>query len=122
MTFPSNRTKRYEHSLGTMELASNMLYSSLVNADKKTQDKLFEHLKKYIDIICKNMLSREANIIFPELSNIISSLNDTYKAQHPNGDKLISIHSLKDDYSFTDPALERFQWYAVQLIFFLRFL
>lgn len=26
MTFPSNRTKRYEHSLGTMELASSMLF------------------------------------------------------------------------------------------------
>ena len=27
MTYPSNRTKRYEHSLGTMELAGQMFYA-----------------------------------------------------------------------------------------------
>ena len=32
MAFPSNRTKRYEHSLGTMELASSMLFSAISNA------------------------------------------------------------------------------------------
>ena len=32
MTFPSNRTKRYELSLGTMELAGRMFYSAVTNA------------------------------------------------------------------------------------------
>ena len=45
MTFPSNRTKRYEHSLGTMELASSMLFSAVSNADQKTRDELFKKLK-----------------------------------------------------------------------------
>ena len=31
MTFPSNRTKRYEHSLGTIEIASNMMLSTVSN-------------------------------------------------------------------------------------------
>lgn len=42
MTFPSNRTKRYEHSLGTMELASSMLFSSISNADQSTRNILFK--------------------------------------------------------------------------------
>lgn len=37
MAFPSNRTKRYEHSLGTMELASSMLFSAISNADTPTR-------------------------------------------------------------------------------------
>ena len=47
MTFPSNRTKRYEHSLGTMALASRMFYSSVINADKPTRSILFKKLKNY---------------------------------------------------------------------------
>ena len=33
MTYPSNRTKRYEHSIGTMEIASSMIYSAISNAN-----------------------------------------------------------------------------------------
>ena len=49
MTYPSNRTKRYEHSLGTMELASTMLYTSVLNASPETKAKLFEKLEAYLD-------------------------------------------------------------------------
>ncbi len=47
MTFPSNRTKRYEHSLGTMELASTMLFSSVSNASVKTRRMLFKKLNNF---------------------------------------------------------------------------
>ena len=47
MTFPSNRTKRYEHSVGTMEVASSMLFSAVSNADNATTNELFRYLKKY---------------------------------------------------------------------------
>lgn len=40
MTFPSNRTKRYEHSLGTMELAGQMFYSAITNATTKDRKDL----------------------------------------------------------------------------------
>lgn len=33
-TFPSNKTSRFEHSLGTMHLAGQMFYYSVLNADK----------------------------------------------------------------------------------------
>ena len=44
LTFPSNRTKRYEHSLGTMALASELLFSSITNADAKVRAAFFEQL------------------------------------------------------------------------------
>ena len=47
MTFPSNRTKRYEHSLGTMEVASSMLYSAVSNASVDTKKELFKYLRSY---------------------------------------------------------------------------
>jgi hypothetical protein len=34
MTFPSNRTKRFEHSLGTMDIAGKMIFHSFMNANK----------------------------------------------------------------------------------------
>ena len=37
-TFPSNRTKRFEHSLGTMKLASDWLLMALKNTDDNTVD------------------------------------------------------------------------------------
>lgn len=44
LTFPSNRTKRYEHSLGTMALASEMLFSSITNASPDVRHAFFEQL------------------------------------------------------------------------------
>ena len=41
LTFPSNRTKRFEHSIGCMYLASEMFYYSLLNASEKDLDVFF---------------------------------------------------------------------------------
>ena len=35
LTFPTNRTKRFEHSLGTMKLCSDMLYHATLNTNEK---------------------------------------------------------------------------------------
>ena len=43
LTFPTNRTKRYEHSIGTMKLCSDMFFQSLLN----TTDSM---LKEFFDI------------------------------------------------------------------------
>lgn len=52
LTFPSNRTKRYEHSLGTMDLTGKIFYSAVTNTSPK--DKLFllkELLKQFETIL-----------------------------------------------------------------------
>ncbi len=38
LTFPSNRTKRFEHSLGSMHLAGEIFFYSMVNADEEARD------------------------------------------------------------------------------------
>lgn len=50
--YPCNRTKRYEHSLGTMSVASEMLFSAVSRAEKDVQEQLFSDLlEKYRKII-----------------------------------------------------------------------
>ncbi len=74
LTFPSNRTKRFEHSLGTMKIASDMFYRSILNTSPETlesfyskfEDKIFEvidSIKKDTNL-CENKLGGQT----PKLS------------------------------------------------------
>lgn len=60
LTFPCNRTKRYEHSLGTMHLAGNLFFSAITNADEEVKNDFFKESKEKIDLIisdfCKGNL------------------------------------------------------------------
>lgn len=56
MTFPSNRTKRYEHSIGTMHLAGEIFFSAISNAEKETKEKLLKALKKILTSILLRIL------------------------------------------------------------------
>lgn len=42
LTFPSNRTKRFEHSIGTMKLCSDMFFQSLLNTTDSMLGEFFE--------------------------------------------------------------------------------
>lgn len=42
LTFPTNRTKRFEHSIGTMKLCSDMLFSSILNASEKNLEMFYK--------------------------------------------------------------------------------
>lgn len=55
MTFPSNRTKRYEHSLGTMELASRMFFSAVANADICDRNGLLSQLYDHVCLIANKV-------------------------------------------------------------------
>lgn len=52
LTFPSNRTKRFEHSLGTMKLCSDMFYFSLLNSNKNDLNNFIKSFEKDIDLDC----------------------------------------------------------------------
>lgn len=52
LTFPSNRTKRFEHSIGTMKLCSDMFYFSILNSDKQTLESFYKHYES----ICKSII------------------------------------------------------------------
>lgn len=79
LTFPSNRTKRFEHSLGTMFLSSKILFYSFSNANDKDLSKFFNVFKLYLDKVFKNVqketeynhkLAKEFKRISKEKDNI----------------------------------------------------
>lgn len=52
LTFPSNRTKRFEHSIGTMKLCSDMFFQSLLNTTDTMLSEFFDiFVKEYDEII-----------------------------------------------------------------------
>lgn len=116
MTFPSNRTKRYEHSLGTMSLASRMLYSAVTNADGPTKSVLFNQLKKYfLEII--EIITEEENeeLYFKTNKDLIDLLFD--RLQISNEEK--AIKCIKDaviEGEFNDTALDFYQYYPTECI------
>lgn len=75
LTFPSNRTKRFEHSLGTMKIASDMFYRSILNTSQETlkifyskfEDKILKIVEsiKQDTNLCENKLGGKT----PKLSN-----------------------------------------------------
>lgn len=46
LTFPTNRTKRFEHSIGTMKLCSDMFFQSLLNATDSALIEFFQIFEK----------------------------------------------------------------------------
>jgi len=57
LTFPANRTRRFEHSLGTMFLCSKIFFYSISNATNET-------LKMFFDMACKEIERIFEKIIF----------------------------------------------------------
>lgn len=49
LTFPTNRTKRFEHCVGTMHLAGNMFKYSISNASEEDLQALFKEFDKVLD-------------------------------------------------------------------------
>ncbi|MCL2577040.1 MAG: HD domain-containing protein [Defluviitaleaceae bacterium] len=60
LTFPTNRTKRFEHSLGTMKLCGDMIYYSFVNSADSVIHSLLDDVKKSIveHIVKKRILNQ----------------------------------------------------------------
>lgn len=57
MTFPANRTKRYEHSIGTMDIASKLFFSAISNADSENCiNILFSDLKEFSKVVLEAVL------------------------------------------------------------------
>ncbi|WP_289747795.1 hypothetical protein [Thomasclavelia cocleata] len=119
MTFPSNRTKRYEHSLGTMELASTMLYTAVLNSDIKTKNKLFEKLEEYFKQIYDLAICEYEEQVAPYFKKNEELLKDFFGE---NGDILSenkineNIENAINEGCFTDSALDYFQYYPMRSV------
>lgn len=68
LTFPSNRTKRFEHSIGTMKLCSEMFFQSLLNTTDSMLSEFFEiFVREYDEILDK--LTRQTDICMEKLGD-----------------------------------------------------
>lgn len=79
LTFPTNRTKRFEHSIGTMSLCGRMFQSSITNTDKETLNDFFNNMECIID---------------KEIEEILSIKKDKYRTRV--GDRNLSPVKLKE--------------------------
>lgn len=61
LTFPTNRTKRFEHSIGTMFLCGSIFKFSISNADENTLREFFCEAKKAINNIINDILNNKAD-------------------------------------------------------------
>ena len=53
LTYPSNNSKRFDHSIGTMKLCGDIFYYSFANAKIETINSFIKDLKKELDTILK---------------------------------------------------------------------
>jgi len=51
LTFPSNQTKRFAHSLGVLHLGGEMFQSSIINAEESVRDRFFDKINSEISSI-----------------------------------------------------------------------
>lgn len=107
LTFPTNRIKRFEHSIGTMKLCSDMFFQSLLNTTDSMLNEFFEIFdREYVKIldklrkqteVCDEKLGDRQPEAMPQIeldklrhSLIPNNIPDQYKVVH-----LILIQSIR---------------------------
>lgn len=76
LTYPSNRTKRFEHSIGTMQLCSEMFFNSVSNSSTDKTLKVFYDIYKraIIDVIADINTKEEYDSILKKTSKVIPDI------------------------------------------------
>lgn len=103
LTFSSNRTKRYEHSLGVMQIASDMFYNASVNGSTNGSSELLRRLldaefSKIVDYIRDH---KQLEIV--HLSEDGLGILDLIRTdiQEGSGNGRNKIEKMMNDYFFT---------------------
>lgn len=92
MTFPANRTKRFEHSIGCMYLASEMFYRAVLNSDDGTLDTFFSEFGKEMQEIQKSLVKEKiANVIESVIINQDICLCDDAYVDTPDWKDLLDV-------------------------------
>ncbi len=80
LTFPSNRTKRMEHSFGCMYLCGSIFYSGICNANKDVLQDFFTQAQKELKEIIKSIQNRSSGQQYAhKLGSVFKSIDHTYK-------------------------------------------
>ena len=92
MTFPANRTKRFEHSIGCIYLASEMFYRAVLNSDDGTLDTFFSEFGKEMQEIQKSLVKEKiANVIESVIINQDVCLCDDAYVDTPDWKDLLDV-------------------------------
>lgn len=83
LTFPSNKTRRFEHSIGTMHLAGNFLKFGLANASNEDIDNFFGDFRTNIQEIVDEMFSSNGVLGFSQ-----DCIRDSIEDRNFNRNKL----------------------------------
>ena len=119
MAFPSNRTKRYEHSLGTMELASSLLFSAISNADTPTRKVFFDCLHTHFIGVVESLMNPGANPptyftkCHDEIGEIFGSNDQSGSVDSEIGRICNSIQFAVQNNYLADEALVNYQYYYI---------
>lgn len=119
MTYPSNRTKRYEHSIGCMEIASSMLFSAITNVENEVQNEIFGELKKtfssFINTFCSGYHKLSVTYITKSKSNLDNILSTISKYNSGGATEQKLLECVKIAISIKDAALDQFQYYPFNI-------
>lgn len=75
LTYPSNRTKRFEHSIGTMNLCSKMFYNSVTNMAEGKLAPFYKIYERELNAIIESIENKnEYKVIFKKLPKAIPDL------------------------------------------------
>lgn len=107
LTFPTNRTKRYEHSVGTMKLASDLFFAGMANANSEDRKDFLEQLYKHVTAIADKLYA--ADIEGVEYLNKVNNLGQVISRECLKKDELWTciFDSVKNE-NILDGALEHY--------------
>lgn len=75
LTYPSNRTKRFEHSIGTMNLCSKMFYNSVTNMAEENLAPFYKIYERELNAIIESIKNKnEYKVIFKNLPKTLPDL------------------------------------------------
>lgn len=81
LTFPTNRTKRYEHSLGVMQIASDLFYNASINASNNgALEKLIAMISSEFEKVINHLQNKKSLAIDnldQEVKGLIDFLNNS---------------------------------------------
>lgn len=74
LTYPSNKVKRFEHSVGTMHLAGKLFFHSVCNSPQRTLDRFFGEVRD-------ELISWNEDPKSGEVAHILDAVRNRYKGK-----------------------------------------
>lgn len=81
LTWPSNRNQRFEHSVGTMKLAGDMLFASIANADPEVRGRFLNSYYCEIGKILQNIAGHELDSFFRDCGMQVDDAAKEWEAE-----------------------------------------